>query len=106
MIEIKNAYYRGAISIDSKVSGSGIVQGYSWCLSSTSTTLIIEIAEDPAIDRESLPLVGYGCGGWIFEQPFSQQRDYIMSFIDTAMMLFRDNKMTYFPAVTCSCSDL
>ncbi|WP_305810039.1 hypothetical protein [Photobacterium kishitanii] len=33
------------------------MQGYSWCLSSTSTTLIIEIAEDQAIDRETLPLV-------------------------------------------------
>ncbi|PSU73248.1 hypothetical protein C9J21_13500 [Photobacterium phosphoreum] len=106
MIEINNAYYRGAISIDSKVSGSGIVQGYSWCLSSTSTTLILEIAEDQAIDRESLPLVGYGCSGWIYEQPLSKQRGDIVTFIDAAMILFRDNKMTYFPAVTCSCSDL
>ncbi|KJG10930.1 hypothetical protein UA38_02010 [Photobacterium kishitanii] len=106
MIEINNQYYRGVISINSKVSGSGEVQGYSWCLSSTSTTLIIEIAEDQAIDRETLPLVGYGCSGWIYEQPLTKQRNNIVSFIDTAMVLFRNNKMTYFPAVTCSCSDL
>lgn len=77
MYAINNDYYRGAITINTTISGSGVVQGYCWCLSSTSTTITIEIAEDQAIDS-----------------------------VDTAMKLFRENKLTYFPAVTCSCSDL
>ena len=100
MIKLNNEHYCGEINIDSKVTG------YSWCLSSTSTTIVIEIAEDQSIDSKSLPLVGYGCGGWVYEQPLTKNENDILAIINTAMMLFRDNKMTYFPAVTCSCSDL
>ncbi|MCD9486941.1 hypothetical protein [Photobacterium iliopiscarium] len=53
-----------------------------------------------------MPLVGYGCGGWVYEQPLTKNENDIFAIINTAMMLFRENKMTYFPAVTCSCSDL
>ncbi|KAE8177082.1 hypothetical protein [Photobacterium carnosum] len=106
MIKLNNENYCGEINIDSKVTGYGEVQGYSWCLSSTSTTIVIEIAEDQSIDSKSLPLVGYGCGGWVYEQPLTKNENDILAIINTAMMLFRDNKMTYFPAVTCSCSDL
>lgn len=106
MIELKHAYYNGMVNLDKKIKGSGNVQGYSWCLSSTSTTLIVEIAEDQAIDSDNLPLVGYGCSGWIYEQPLSDNLDVIKAVVHTAMMLFRENKIAYFPAVTCSCSDL
>lgn len=106
MIKLNNEHYCGEINIDSKVTGYGKVQGYSWCLSSTSTTIVIEIAEDQSIDSKSLPLVGYGCGGWVYEQPLTKNENDIFAIINTAMMLFRENKMTYFPAVTCSCSDL
>ncbi|MEC6830471.1 hypothetical protein VXS06_01675 [Photobacterium toruni] len=106
MIKINNENYCGVIEIDSKVIGYGEVQGYVWCLSSTSTTIIIEIAEDQTIDRHSLPLVGYGCSGWVYEQPFTHNENQILAIINTAMLLFRENKLTYLPAVTCSCSDL
>lgn len=106
MYAINNDYYRGAFTINTTISGSGVVQGYCWCLTSTSTTITIEIAEDQAIDSESLPLVGYGCSGWIYELPLTFEPDKIEATIDTAMKLFRENKLTYFPAVTCSCSDL
>ncbi|MEC6797055.1 hypothetical protein VXS03_08335 [Photobacterium sp. S4TG1] len=106
MIKINNENYSGEINIDSKITGYGKVQGYSWCLSSTSTTVIVEIAEDQSIDSKSLPLVGYGCGGWIYEQPLINNEKDILAIIKTAIALFSKNKMTYFPAVTCSCSDL
>lgn len=106
MIKLNNKNYSGEINIDSKITGNGKVQGHSWCLSSTSTSLIIEIAEDQMIDSNSLPLVGYGCSGWVYEQPLTKNKEAILAIINTAMMLFSENKMTYLPTVTCSCSDL
>lgn len=102
-VEGKNV--KGSINIGEKVRGLGVIDSHSWCLSSNSTSLVLEISDDPAIEPEDLPLVGYGCSGWVFEREATSNNDEIMSVIMDGFLLFRSNSLQYVPAVNSSCSD-
>lgn len=95
---------------------SGRVSGYSWYFQSTLHTWSIEIAEDPNIEENQLPLVGYGCGGWLYESAqdtqfntlLENEADFITLInkeLPLIFTLFSQNKLPYLPSVTCGCSD-
>ena len=91
---------------------SGRVNGYSWYFQSKSNSWVVEIAEDPAIETHDLPLVGYGCGGWLYESDKCILPDneadfiqYINTNLSLVFAMLHQNKLKYLPAVTCACSD-
>ena len=91
----------------------GREKGYSWYLQLKNNVLMVEIAEDPSIEPEELPLVGFGCGGWLYEskEQISLETEasttrYIEDKVQLAFTLFRDKQLNYLPAITCPCSDL
>lgn len=104
-IPIEGKNEKGSITIADKVRGFGVIDSHSWCLSSSSTSLVLEITDDPAIEPEDLPLVGYGCSGWIFEREATFSKNEIMSVVLEGFSLFRSNSLQYVPAVNNSCSD-
>ena len=74
---------------------------------------MFEIAEDPALEPSDLPLVGFGCGGWLYECKESSELmneaeavEYVEDKIQLVFALFREKKLKYLPAVSCPCSDL
>ncbi|MGB1321526.1 MAG: hypothetical protein ACPG5L_11390 [Vibrio gallaecicus] len=130
-IQINNKDCKGTITITDKSIGHGTINSYSWLLKSTSKSLILEIAEDPNITAQDLPLVGFGCGGWIFEQELttplqdalnktqtihndkvhaqevhteSDLIDEVLNTLNTGISLFKTNKLEYIPAVNSACS--
>jgi hypothetical protein len=105
-IKIDKNGAQGEINLGEKISGKGTINHYSWCLSCTSSKLILEIADDASITPDDLPLVGYGCAGWIFERNITFKESEVINMITEGFLLFNENKLKYLPAVTCSCSDL
>jgi len=105
-IQIQNNDASGVINVANAIKGKGILNHYSWCLSSTSSTLILEIAADPNITPDDLPLVGYGCAGWVHEGDITYNEKEILTFFEKSLLLFNENKLNYMLAVTCSCSDM
>lgn len=86
-----------------KFTASGTVGVYSWCVSRAGSKQVLEIADDPAIQIADLPLVGYGCGGWLAEAPASQG---LAEFLHQSFEDFANKTLKHVPAVTCACSDL
>lgn len=112
MIKLSGENWSGSLLFDTEPKGCGRVNGYSWCLQSKKNSLTIEISEDPSITPEELPLVGYGCGGWLFEcdqiSVANNKRDFV-SYINEKLPYvfeqFSQNKLKYLPAVSCPCSE-
>ena len=103
-----------------KHKASGRVSGYAWYFQSTTHSWSIEIAEDPTIEESELPLVGYGCGGWLYESNKDILPDdlidklpnneanfilFINKELELVFTLFAQNKLNYLPVVTCGCTD-
>ena len=68
MIQLSGDNWSGSLLFDAMSKASGRVNGYSWHFQSKGTALIVEISEDPNILPSDLPLVGYGCGGWLYQR--------------------------------------
>ncbi|MGF1681626.1 hypothetical protein [Photobacterium minamisatsumaniensis] len=102
-IQIEEKNWNGVIQLGEKIKGSGTINHHSWCLSSTSSSLILEISDDPAIQPEDLPLVGYGCSGWVFEHAVVFSEKDVMIAINEGFSLFLSNELKYVPSVTCNC---
>lgn len=112
MIQLSGENWYGSLLFDTTSKGRGRVSGYSWYLQSKNDSLIIEISEDTSITPKDLPLVGYGCGGWLYECiqinvandeiNFINQISEKLSFV---FEQFRQNKLEYLSAVSCPCSD-
>tara|TARA_R110001583_G_scaffold57547_2_gene172186 strand:+ start:33028 stop:33366 length:339 start_codon:yes stop_codon:yes gene_type:complete len=112
MIQLSGENWSGCLLYGKVSKASGKINGYPWLLLSKRDSLIIEIAEDPQLTPEELPLVGYGCGGWLYESekhavPENEQ-DFII-FLNRQLLLvftlFKENKLNYLPAVSCPCSE-
>ncbi len=130
-IQINNKDCKGTITINDNIIGHGTINSYSWLLKSSSKSLVLEIAEDPNITAQDLPLVGFGCGGWIFEEPLNNSfkkatnngstvhdskadasqmntenalKDDVLRILDKGVALFISNKLEYIPAVNSACS--
>ncbi|MEZ8826068.1 hypothetical protein AB4259_15710 [Vibrio amylolyticus] len=104
-IHIDKNGIKGIIKLEEKVVGRGVVNHNSWMLYSTSSSLILEISDDPEITPEDLPLVGFGCGGWIVEEKCQWQSCNLEEFVEEAMKQFKANTLPYTPAVSCPCSE-
>ncbi|MCK6262753.1 hypothetical protein KP803_05630 [Vibrio sp. ZSDE26] len=104
MLKIDEKEIQGKIEFGEKIVGRGKVGIQSWYLSSTSIALVLEIAEDPEIEPEDLPLVGYGCGGWIFEHEYTSSESEVVAAIKLGLSQFKQNSLEYVPAVTCACA--
>jgi hypothetical protein len=114
VVELSGKDWSGTLLFneDGIVKAYGKINGYSWYFQSKVHAWTIEIAEDQTIEPSDLPLVGYGCGGWIHEYDKDQlpknEADftrYITTNLSNVFNLFNKNKLTYLPAVTCVCSD-
>ncbi|MGF1696028.1 hypothetical protein L4C54_10205 [Vibrio lamellibrachiae] len=105
MLKMDEKEIQGTIELGEKIKGRGKVGIQSWYLSSTSSALVLEIAEDPEIEPEDLPLVGYGCGGWIAELEYSSIDNEVIAVIKQGISQFKQNKLAYVPAVTCACAE-
>ncbi|MBU2870563.1 hypothetical protein [Colwellia sp. E2M01] len=78
----------------------------------------VEIAEDQAIEAQQLPLVGFGCAGWLYQvekeaisspslvsaQAPPAIESEVKAKLNLVFKLFTQNKLVYIPAVTC-CND-
>ena len=111
MIELSGENWSGSLLFDNELKGCGRVNGYSWHLQLKNSLLIIEISEQPSITPEEMPLVGYGCGGWIYEcEQISIANkidvvDYVNEKLSFVFEQFRKNKLNYLSAVSCPCSE-
>ena len=112
-IQIAGEHWSGHLVVGVHTKACGRVNGYSWYLQLKSNVLLVEIAEDPSIEPADLPLVGFGCGGWLYEskEPYLLDTDanainYIEDKVQLVFALFREKKLSYLPAITCPCSDL
>ncbi|WP_119393948.1 hypothetical protein [Salinibius halmophilus] len=95
---------------NSKAIAQGKVGVFSWRAVKAKDKLVLEIADDPAIEASDLPLVGFGCGGWLFE---SEQITtdgitdaWLTAFLSDGFKRFQAEQLPYMPAVSCPCSDL
>ncbi|PKF62321.1 hypothetical protein CW745_07090 [Psychromonas sp. psych-6C06] len=112
MIQLSGENWYGNLLFDTQSKARGRVHGYSWYLQSKNNSLIIEISEDPSIPPEELPLVGYGCGGWLFEcEQISLANNkidfvnYINEKLSFVFEQFSQNKLKYLAPVSCPCSE-
>ena len=94
------------------ISAMGRVNGHAWYFKSTKHTWFIEICEDQLIEPGDLPLVGYGCAGWLYESKQIISADNnavvmvdIIEKINRVFSLFKQQNLAYLPAVICGCSD-
>ena len=97
------------IDLQNKIKGYGVLHGHAWCVSESKEIITLEISEDISLSPEHLPLVGYGCGGWLFKQEQTINIisiDSLLNFIVVGFSYFKKNQLTYLPSVTGSCSDL
>nr|CAA6830162.1 MAG: Unknown protein [uncultured Thiotrichaceae bacterium] len=85
----------------------GRLDGYSWYFQSNANRWSLEIAEDQHIEPEDLPLVGYGCSGWLYESEEAAQLDdkQVDAYIQKVFALLKQDKLSYIPTVNNSCSD-
>ncbi|TYK66927.1 hypothetical protein [Colwellia echini] len=91
----------------------GRFKGYSWYFQANASSWLLEIAEDMSIEPRELPLVGYACGGWLFETNekinFSADEHELIVELPLKLAfvfnLFFENKLNYLPAVSCPCSE-
>ncbi|WP_370980260.1 hypothetical protein [Agaribacterium sp. ZY112] len=116
MINIKGSNWQGVIEcldLDNNLARAhGVVLGYTWYMEATESNWRIEIAEDPELSHKDLPLVGFGCGGWLNELIKDKKQAkkktceaHIVNFINASLILFSDKKLNYIPASSCNCSD-
>jgi hypothetical protein len=112
MVKISGQNWTGSIQLSELFKARGSMDGYSWYFQSKENSFFIEIAEDYQITPEQLPLVGYGCGGWLYESnsaPIPNNEQDFISFLDKQLSLvftlFKQNKLKYLPAVSCPCSE-
>ena len=113
MIKITGKTWSGELLPDVHIKACGQVSVYSWYLQLKSNILIVEIAEDLSLEPNDLPLVGFGCGGWLYEckasdLPVSEAEAicYVDEKVALTFALFRDKQLKYLPSVSCPCSDL
>jgi|GEM_PF-3446956 len=106
MVNISGEGWQGVFDQNTN-QARGKANGYSWFLKLKSAYWSFEIAEDQAIDAEQLPLVGFGCGGWLAEIPRESgvTLDVVTTILQGQFTAFADGKLKYYPSVNCSCSD-
>lgn len=95
-----------------RVKARGRVKGYSWHFQSNTDSWVIEIAEDISLEPSDLPLVGFGCGGWVHQSGklnFPSNKSEFIALVSQALIsifeLYDQNKLVYLPTVTCACSE-
>ncbi|PCK08501.1 MAG: hypothetical protein COA42_08695 [Alteromonadaceae bacterium] len=110
MRKVAGKNWAGYINEQSPVHASGSVDGYPWYFRVRRDAWFMEIAEDQEIECEKLPLVGYGTGGWLFEENWTSGREVghmetetALKFIQKTVDLFRERKLDYIPTVTSNC---
>ena len=121
MMKLSGENWSGSLCLNNKQKAYGRVNGYSWYFQSKNKAWFVEIAEEHVITPHELPLVGYGCGGWLYEcndvnLPNADLLDesvvteayfveYVQVKLSLVFQLFGQNKLSYLPAVSCPCSD-
>ena len=114
MTNISGENWFGIIHTNSSdiITVMGRIFGHAWYFKSTAHAWFIEISEDQAIEPNDLPLVGYGCSGWLYEKKIGLTADnntkriqIIDENINHVFDLFKQKKLNYLPTVTCGCSD-
>lgn len=112
MVAISGENWSGSIVFAKVNKARGQIDGYSWYLQSNENSLLIEIAEDKHISADELPLVGFGCSGWLYESnktlSSANEQDFLNQINEqllTVFTLFKHNKLIYLPAVSCPCSE-
>ena len=113
MVQLSGEKWEGSLHFNETSKARGRVNSYSWYFQSKNNSWLVEIAEDQDVEPNELPLVGYGCGGWLYECSNEVnlpdvEVDFI-KFIKIKLpfvfQLFNQGKLTYLPAVSCPCSD-
>ena len=111
MVKFSGENWSGSLLINVTAKASGSVNSYSWYLESTAHSWVVEIAEEHAIEPNDLPLVGFGCGGWLYECKVcdfpENEIDFIRYFekeLSLVFTMFQQSKLTYIPAIT-ACND-
>ena len=85
----------------------GYVNGCAWLLVLKNSGWLLEISEESGITPEQLPLVGYGCSGWLSEIKLdaAPSVEVVTRLLEAQFLAFSQGKLQYYPAVNCSCSD-
>ncbi|GDY24482.1 hypothetical protein AHAT_03720 [Agarivorans sp. Toyoura001] len=112
MIELSDENWSGSLLLDATSKARGRIDGYSWYFQLKGKSLVVEIADDPQILPKELPLVGFGCGGWLYENEqvsSTTNEEALIEYINKELLLvfslFKQNKLNYIPAVSCPCSE-
>jgi len=106
MIKLSGKNWHGELDLE-KGQARGVVNGCSWLLTCTAKSWVFEIAEDLAIGADELPLVGFGCAGWLAEHELEAEvsQANIAHFLEARFQEFTQNALQYHPTVNCTCSD-
>jgi len=112
MVLLSGEHWSGNLLLEKTAKATGQINGYSWLFTSKAQSFLVEIAEDKRIEGADLPLVGFGCSGWLYESEqttFPSDEDALIQYIENTLSavftLFRENKLNYLPAVSCPCSE-
>ena len=107
--ELQGDAWSGTLHSDGQ-QAYGLIMQHAWLLKIKNQRLSIEIAEHIDIEASLLPLVGFGCSGWLHEQTIDcagkqPSLEHLQTYLNEVFLLFKQGKLTYLPSVSCSCSD-
>jgi len=112
MILVSGKQWTGSLQSEKTIKATGQINGYSWLFKAKKASFLVEIADDKSIAPTDLPLVGFGCSGWLYESAESHlpndERELVVAINDhlaEVFALFTENKLRYLPAVSCPCSE-
>lgn len=112
MVLLAGDNWSGNLHLTSTTKASGRINNYAWYFQSKADSWILEIADDQSLEASDLPLVGYGCGGWLYESgkvtlPHNEAAliTYLNTHLTGVFLQFQKNTLNYLPAVSCPCSD-
>ena len=106
MVKIKGEGWVGSLDLTNG-QAEGRINGYSWLLKLKPDRWSFEIAEDQSIESEALPLVGFGCSGWLSESKRENEPSecVVTEYLEQKFSEFAESKLKFYPSVSCNCSD-
>lgn len=110
MVNISGENWSGALDGLCMSQGCGYVDGYPWYFRARGQSWFMEICDDCELDCTSLPIVGFGEGGWLVEGGFVDECragrvdiSIVTGHITQTIQLFRQGELEFVSPYPSNC---